>query len=162
MGISWAPRVRTHATLWLKSLPIDLTPESAEFSSAYAVNAQTIVVGRLGQHAMRWSPEGGLEDLGLLTGDVWATLLAVNRHGIAVGMSLGAAEHESASKAIRTQGTRLEDLNPLVDLPEHWHVVEAVGISDGGIIGGRAVVLQSHEYEEPHAVLLIPHGERHD
>jgi uncharacterized membrane protein len=145
-----------HATLWVGTIPVDLTPQATTYSAAYAVNEHTVVVGRLGQHAMRWSAEAGLEDLGLLKGDVFAQLQGINQHGVAVGVSAGGAETEVASKAIRTHDTTLEDLNTLVDLPPGWHLVQAVGISDGGVIGGRAVVDGPVGSEIGHAVLLVP------
>jgi len=88
----------SHAVLWHNSTVKDLGMlPGGDFSDAYAVNDQGMVVGIAGLancppssgcwHAVIWGRRGVIHDLGTLKGDVKSTAMAINDDGVIVGWS---------------------------------------------------------------------------
>lgn len=84
----------THAFLWEDGTMIPLRPLGGPFSYAYGINnygqiagISTTVSGDY--HAVMWTPEGLITDLGVLPGDTFAQANAINDRGQIVGWSSG-------------------------------------------------------------------------
>jgi hypothetical protein len=166
MGVGWSQRAAggEHATLWPlgAGLPIDLTPQSDNFTIAYAINARNTVVGSGGNgQAFRWTPEAGLQLIAPLPGDIASRLTAVNDAGLAVGTSVGSGPPPGPlpSRAVRLVARHLEDLNPLAAVQDGCKLESAVGVSPRGVIG-VAGHCQGDAF--PHAWLLVPRQGRHE
>lgn len=111
-------------------------------STAVAINEAGHVVGWSGDvagatsRAVAWLG-GGAIDLGTLEGDSNSRALALNDRGQAVGWS-GNGENDSRA-TFWQRGLRL-DLNALLPADSGWHLIEARGINNEGVIVGTARV----------------------
>jgi probable HAF family extracellular repeat protein len=146
-----------HATLWLvDGPPVDLDTLGSRFSLALAVNSTRQVVGEvslpgMAQRGFRWTPETGMQTLGVLPGDIASTAQDINDAGVIVGTSIPGGEFPPPPPhAVRWVDGAIEDLNTLIDAPG-WELVRAQGINDAGWIVGVGL-LNGQE----HAFLLTP------
>ncbi|MDY6984612.1 MAG: hypothetical protein SV422_16110 [Pseudomonadota bacterium] len=111
-------------------------------STAVAINELGQAVGWSGDvtgatsRAVAWSGSSVI-DLGTLAGDSNSRALAVNDRGQVVGWS-GNAENDS--RAVFWQKGLMLDLNSLLPPGSGWHLIEARGINNQGMVVGTARV----------------------
>ena len=122
-------------------------------STAVAINEAGQAVGWSGDlsgtssSAAAWS-DGRVIGLGTLAGDSNSRALAVNDNGQVVGWS---GEAENNSRAFFWQRGFMLDLNSLLPADSGWHLIEARGINNRGMIVGTATI-----NGEVRAFLLVP------
>ena len=141
----------------LGHLPVDRGARAT--TNPFAINdaGQVVGVSSIGDgfhsHAMLWTPEAGMQDLGALPGDRNSLATGINRQGIVVGMS-GPTLYMS-HMFVWAPSTGMRDANDLVDPDDPLrgivHLDAAYAINDRGQIAGDARVAGSL-----HAVLLTP------
>jgi probable HAF family extracellular repeat protein len=78
------------------------------------------------------------DDLGTLSGYTLSEARAINNHGQIVGCVWN--NGSDSYRAFYYNGTKMYDLNDLVQLPPHCELKEAWDINDSGQIVGRAVI----------------------
>jgi hypothetical protein len=130
----------SHATMWIREVPHDLTPGVQTYVQTYAraINASGTIVGYGVSGAWRWTVNGGSTALGVFPGDAFTYLWDINNGGVAVGGSL-ISYWSTTYRAIRVTGTTMVDLNTLISAPG-WVLNFAVGISENGIIAGHGTL----------------------
>lgn len=122
-------------------------------STAVAINEAGQAVGwssdaaGTSSRATAWA-NGRAYDLGSLEGDSNSRALAANDNGQVVGWS-GTAE--GASRAFFWQRGVMLDINSILPAGSGWHLIEARGINNQGMIVGTALVNGARR-----AFLLIP------
>ena len=138
-----------HAVLWQQGqvLPLD-DLGGTSWHTPMAINQAGDITGfsnppdardLLGEfiaHAVLWTPEGGIQDLGRLPGDSTSQGLGLNIFRQVVGVSAGPA----GSRAFLWQDGTLVDLNSIVDPAYPDSLIIAGDINDDGVITGRARV----------------------
>lgn len=167
-----------HATSWKNGVGTDLGTlgggaEVVDFgSSANGVNDFGVVVGwsTIGPlsfdvtspvHAVRWTPSGGIRDLGALPGDISSSAVRINAFGQVIGSSGNTVDSfdEFPSSPfevigrpfIWSQKHGMRDLNTLIPANSGWVLNSAVDINVWGQIVG-----QGTRYGQPHGFLLTP------
>lgn len=103
-----------HAFLWQNDVMQDLGTLGGDFSHAFAVNDNGVVVGEAmvasgDFHAFRWS-NGTMQDLGVLSGGFSSSALSINESGQIVGFSDNA---DGWTRAVLWQGGTIYDLGTL-------------------------------------------------
>lgn len=165
---SGGPQVTYYATVWTNGQPRNLTPDipypqylsvytrGFRGSNVYGGNASGVLVGRVGAHAWRWTLQGGSEDLGIFPDDKGTTLYSVNHAGVAVGQSTPTHPPDNAhyGRAIRFADGVFTDLNTLTSAPG-WYLLQALSITDDGIIGGIATRTDGSDTSD-YSYLLVP------
>ena len=114
-------------------------------NAALAINNQGQVVGTSAtagntiHHPFLWTKQTGIQDLGLLDGDMIGAGLAINNQGDVVGASVGGPgplDHPRA--AVWSKGEKF-DLNDRVVGSSPLYLLTAFGINDAGQIVGFGV-----------------------
>ena len=138
-----------HAFLWEQGTMTPLRPLGGPFSFAYGINNRGQVAGLSTTasdefHAVTWTPEGHITDLGMLPGDYFGQANAINDRGQVVGLSSG--ETTSTRAFVWDNGvmSELATLNGsfgmAVDINKHGVIV---GIGDDN--GTRPPVMWSRD-----------------
>jgi probable HAF family extracellular repeat protein len=137
-----------HAFLWEEGIMTPLRPLGGPFSLAYGINDRGQVVGLSttspsgDYHAVMWTREGEITDLGTLPGDTFGHANAIDDRGRVVGWSSG----ETTRAFVWENGVMFElgTLNGLfsaaVDINKHGLIV---GIGDDS--GARPPVMWSRD-----------------
>ena len=118
-------------TTWHTPMAINQAGDITGFSNP--ADARDLL-GEFIAHAVLWTPEGGIQDLGRLPGDSTSQGLGINILRQVVGVSSGPA----GSRAFLWQDGTLVDLNTIVDPAYPDSLVVAGDINDDGVITGRA------------------------
>jgi probable HAF family extracellular repeat protein len=131
---------------------------------AFAINNRGQVTGisalsdsEIG-HPFLWTTKKGMQDLGLLSGDVMGAGLDINNEGEVVGASVGGDGNPltGSPRAFLWQSGVMSDLNALVPADTPLYLLTAFAINDRGEIAGFGV----NSTMEVHAFLATPvHGE---
>ncbi|HEX4920592.1 MAG TPA: hypothetical protein VFV92_07620, partial [Candidatus Bathyarchaeia archaeon] len=94
------------------------------------------VAGDTAQHGFLWTKDKGMQDLGLLPGDVVSNALGLNNKGQVVG---GSADVNNNGSAVLWENGVITDLNTLVCDGSSLYLDYAGDISDNGEITGQAI-----------------------
>lgn len=128
---------------------------------AFAINNQgqiagvSALAGNQTTHPFLWTKESGIQDLGLLPGDLVGAALAINNHGVAVGASISPPGLLQCNpSAVIWQNGLIADLNALVPADSTLQLLTAFAINDAGEIVGFGV--QKAAPNNIHAFLAIP------
>ena len=119
-------------TSWHTPMAINQAGDITGFSNP--ADARDLL-GEFIAHAVLWTPEGGIQDLGRLSGDSTSQGLGINIFRQVVGVSSGPA----GSRAFLWQEGTLVDLNSIVDPAYPDSLIIAGDINDDGVITGRAL-----------------------
>jgi probable HAF family extracellular repeat protein len=133
-----------HAFVWDEvSGMVDLTPASAEFTRAHAVNNEGQIVGVVGDSATLWDPVDGQVDLGSLSPVGGSRAEDINNFGQVVGRATFTTGTVNAAHAFLW-----DEVNGMVDLgPLGGDFSHAFGINNLGQVVGTATLpgdSQSH------------------
>ena len=137
-----------HAVLWQNNHATDLGSLGVPaWNTPMAINEHGVVVGfanvpgggsagNFNAHAFIWTADGGMRDLGTLSGDSISEALGINDEGVVVGESCGA----NGCRAVlwRRDGD-IVDLNTLVAPGYTDQLVYANDINDAGVITGQSM-----------------------
>jgi probable HAF family extracellular repeat protein len=115
-------------------------------SVAYAINRAGQVAGESAttdninfNHAFRWTPEGGLQDLGTLPGDTFSAAYGINDAGQVVGVSDISATGSTQRRAfLWTPGSGMQDLGIVGDYYSGARAINNAGQVVGGYIPAGA------------------------
>jgi probable HAF family extracellular repeat protein len=120
----------THAFLWEEGTMTPLRPLGGPFSYAYGINNRGQVAGlsttASGEyHAVTWTPEGQITDLGMLPGDNFGRANAINDRGQIVGWSSGETTRAFVwEKGVMSDlGTLNGSYSAAVDINKHGLIV---------------------------------------
>jgi probable HAF family extracellular repeat protein len=113
-------------------------------------------------HAVLWSQNGGIRDLGTLPGDSISAASKINFFGEVIGASGNSflfdargwpnlAANIDGHPFIWSQPSGMTDLNALIDPGLGWTLTSASGINDWGQIIGEGII-----DGQPHGFLLTP------
>src|SRR5262249_31468112 len=112
-------------------------------------------------HAILWTPNGGMKDIGTLPGDTSSAAVKVNLFGLVIGSSGNtefASDFESKSPFevigrpfICSASSGMRDLNTLIPQNSGWVLKTATDINVWGQIVGSGM-----RYGQPHGYLLTP------
>jgi hypothetical protein len=142
------------ATLWVGGFPVSLDRPEGTFSRAVAINDEGHVAGvalfGVDLRGFFWTQSLGMQNLGLLPGDVESKALALNNLDVLVGMSTSPDIPARPTRAVRWVTGEIVDLNTLITAPG-WVLDVATGINDHGVIAGNG-----HLNGEAHGFLLVP------
>jgi len=157
-----------HAVLWesdgsvhdLGSLGGTSNPKMLGVGNgAYAINNRGEVVGVSALpgsttfHPFLWTKSNGIQDLGVLTGDLVGAGVAINNRGEVVGASVSAPGPASGNlRAFLWRHGKMSDLNTLVQTNAPLYLLNAFGINDIGEIVGFGAT----EAGDIHAYLAVP------
>ncbi len=166
-----------HAVLWRNGAATDIgNLGGAGWNTPTAINNRGQIVGfsdlpgdvsggalTLNFHAFLWTKEGGIQDLGTLSGDTLSEALDINDRGQVVGVSCSAGF--ASCRVFLWQDGEMKDLNSLIPDDSALHLISAGGINDKGEITGQACVLSkgacTSTSERP-AFLAIPRQDWND
>ncbi len=114
-----------------------LGTDLVSFSFGFGINHQGLVVGYSSRYGFPPTravlfDENGPHDLGLLPGYFGARAFAINKKGDIVGE----AEQSARTRAIVVTDGAMWDLNDVA--PSPFNLVDAIGITDEGVIAGTA------------------------
>ena len=102
-------------------------------------------------HAVLWTKEGGIQDLGTLPGDNMSEATGINNCGQIVGVSY------PSSHAFIWQGGVMTDLNTLIPSDSPLALISTGDINDEGQITGQACIVSNGECTaETPAFLAVP------
>ena len=158
VGWAWTPfpQRRQHAFLWSDATGlVDLGTLGGVDSMAADINDQGVVVGSARDaqqqlRAFKWTPQGGMLNLGAPPSAFESSAAAVNDAGQIVGNSFNAVE--CRNEPLLWENGAMHLLVGLVDLASGWTVVSASDINDAGVIVGTA----QHVSGNYRAVQLVP------
>jgi probable HAF family extracellular repeat protein len=149
VGASSSQTIDMHAFIYHAGVMTDigtLGPSMPGVASvAYAVNDTGSVTGfsvvsssPLDSHAFRWTPEAGMEDLGVLPGGHFSAGQGINSHSTIVGRSSTA---DSGHAFIVHPGGPMIDLNTQMEPGSGagWELLAAWAINDQGQIVGNGL-----------------------
>lgn len=150
-----------HAFLWEHDKMRDLGTLGGEMSKADGVAVTTwpdpsyatmYIVGdaetaAFESHAFLWNA-GTMVDLGVLPGHNESRALAVNRAGVAVGISRNGVVEQ---RAVMWAGGAMIDLNTLIDPKSGWFLNAASDINEAGHIVGSGLY-----WGQPRAFVMKP------
>lgn len=139
-----------HAVLWDNGAVIDLgslggTANPALLgvgNVAFSINNQSQVVGTSSlpgnttHHSFLWTWEKGMQDLGILPGDVNSAGLGINNRGEVIGVS---ADASGNPRPYLWKNGVMTELNTLVPADSPLHLLLAYSINDRGQISGFGV-----------------------
>jgi probable HAF family extracellular repeat protein len=158
-----------HAVLWqadgsvtdLGNLGGTFNPNALGIGNvAFAINNKGQVTGAMALpgsqtlHPFLWSPAKGLQDLGLLPGDVNGAGLGMNTRGDVVGASIDGPVATGNPRAVIWQNGVANDLNALVPASTTMYLLTAFTNNDAGQIVGFGLDLNTFEV---HAFLATPY-----
>ena len=128
-------------------------------NSAYAINNRGEVAGVSALpgsttfHPFLWTKSQGIQDLGVLPGDLVGAGVAINNRGEVVGASVSAPGPASGNlRAFLWRHGKMSDLNTLVQTNAPLYLLNAFGINDVGEIVGFGAT----EAGDIHAYLAVP------
>ena len=105
-------------------------------------------------HPFLWTRETGMQDLGVLPGDLVGASLGMNNHGDLVGASISAPGIAGGNpRAFLRHNGVMSDLNALVPASSPLYLLTAFGINDSGEIAGFGV---ENSTGDVHAFLATP------
>lgn len=133
-----------HALLWQNGTVVDLgnlggTTGQAFGNLAFAINNRGQVVGGsdlsgdTSFHGFLWTKTTHMQDLGTLSGDVDSTAIAINEHGVVVGLSISASGN---TRAFVWQNGVMIDLNTLAQSNAPLYLLTGCSINSQGDITG--------------------------
>jgi probable HAF family extracellular repeat protein len=150
-----APSAAPHAVLWERDGSVhDLgnlggtvnTSVLGVGNVAFSINNRGQVAGvsalrgNTTFHPFLWSRETGMQDLGVLPGDLVGASLGMNNQGDVVGASISAPGIASGNpRAFLRHNGAMSDLNALVPANTPLYLLIAYGINDSGQIAGFGV-----------------------
>jgi probable HAF family extracellular repeat protein len=161
-----------HATSWNNGIEMDLGTlgggqDVVDYgSSANAVNdlGQAVGWSTTGPvsyfnldspvHAVLWTPNGEIRDLGTLPGDTLSAASGINIFGQVIGSSGNTAispTEVTGHPFIWTQRSGMKDLNTLISAKSGWVLNSATGVNFWGQIVGSGT-----RHGKPHGFLLTP------
>jgi uncharacterized membrane protein len=152
----WNKRTGAHQVPNLPEHSLIIFPEN----SANALSDRFEVVGALSQqgtvHAVRWTWQSGMQDLGTLSGAGYSAASGVNNWGTIVGWS---TDGESSAIIWRKQ-SGMRALGDLIDstseiTEQNAHLDEATDVNDFGWIAGEGYD-RSDPYGARHGYVLVP------
>jgi probable HAF family extracellular repeat protein len=149
-----------HALLWQNGKVVDLgnlggTTGQAFGNLAFAINNRGQVVGGsdlsgdTSFHAFLWTKAKHMQDLGTLSGDVDSAAIAINEHGVVVGLSIDASGN---TRAFVWQNGVMTDLNTLIQSNPPLYLLTGCSINFHGDITG----LGATSTGEIHTYLAVP------
>lgn len=104
------------------------------------VTGQSDVKGDEAFHPFLWTSQTGMQDLGVLPGDLVGAGLAMNNGGDVVGASISAPGPASGNpSAFLWRNGVMSDLNTLIPANSPLYLLTAFGINDAGLIVGFGV-----------------------
>jgi probable HAF family extracellular repeat protein len=104
-------------------------------------------------HPFLWTSAKGIEDLGVVSGDLVGAGLSINNLGQVVGASISAPGPAGGNpRAFLWQNGVMSDLNTLVQANSPLYLLNACAINDVGEITGFGATSTG----EVHAFLAIP------
>ena len=110
-------------------------------------------------HPFLWTRETGMQDLGVLRGDLVGASLGINNEGDVVGASISAPGLASGNpRAFLRHNGVMSDLNALVPSDSPLYLLTAFGINDSGEIAGFGVQTSTGDI---HAFLATPCDRNH-
>lgn len=115
------------------------------YSTTYVVGDSETATGDF--HAFLWNA-GTMYDLGVLPGHIDSRALAVNRAGVAVGVSSNGLVEQ---RAVMWVGGSIVDLNTLIDKKSGWFLQSASDINEYGYIVGSGLF-----WGQPRAFVMKP------
>jgi probable HAF family extracellular repeat protein len=117
------------------------------------VTGQSDLKGDNAFHPFLWTSQKGMQDLGLLPGDLVGARLAMNNAGDVVGASISAPGPASGNpRAFLWRNGTMTDLNSLIPADSPLYLLTAFGIDDAGEIAGFGVT----DSGDLHAFLITP------
>lgn len=104
------------------------------------VAGQSVLPGNRTFHPFLWASQTGMQDLGVLPGDLVGAGLAMNNRGAVVGASVSAPGPAGGNpRAYLWRNGVMTDLNTLVQADSPLYLLTAFGINDAGVIIGFGV-----------------------
>ena len=104
------------------------------------IAGQAVLKGNQVFHPFLWTEGTGMQDLGVLKGDLVGAALSMNNRGQIVGASVSAPGPATGDpRAFFWEGNVMYDLNDLVQLDAPLYLLTAFSISDSGEIAGFGV-----------------------
>ena len=136
---------------------------------AFVINNRSQVTGAAAlpgnavNHPFFWTREEGMQDLGVLHGDVTGAGLGMNDRGEVVGASISAPGLPTGKpRAFLWRNGHMRDLNTLVPAHAPMYLLTAFGINDDGLITGFGVVTRGPDAGKIHAFLATPRDDDDD
>ena len=130
---------------------------------AFVINSRSEVTGTAAlpgnavSHPFFWTKEKGMQDLGVLDGDLIGAGLGMNNRGDVVGSSIsGPGVATGNARAFLWRNGHMSDLNTLVGAGTPMYLLVAFGINDNGLITGFGAVTGGPDAGKIHAFLATP------
>ncbi len=136
---------------------------------AFSINNRSQVTGTAAlpgnavNHPFFWTREKGMQDLGVLDGDLIGAGLGMNNRGDVVGSSISAPGLPSGNaRAFLWRHGHMSDLNTLVQADAPMYLLAAFAINDDGLITGFGAVTSGPDAGKIHAFLATPREDDSD